>query len=579
MQPSPFRPDARLWPLAIVAGCLVLALAALAEVCLVAALAHALRPSARLSDPFIAQLLRAQAATGWIGLLCAPLLWHGDRAARGLARAADRGSDAAFLAALFLLCAGGAWAVQEFLFDGIAHVTDAVSHLFGARALAMGRAWFPVPPCPEAFDHEHIVMTLDGRWFTKYTPGHPILLALGLVTGLLPWIVPIASGLSAVFLVLALKPHLGRASARGCGLLFLASPLALLLGGSFMSHTTFMACVLGGVMGLQALLADDRGARPRRWVGALAGFAWGWALITRPQDAAIAGLLAVFGILLARRWGAALRALPFLLAGLAVPLVAVLLWNRSVYGSALALGYGFTNVGFRTPMFQATFGFSGSFTPSKAVAITTWTWYRLNGALLGWPVSLAAIPFALIARPTRFVVIACATCLLYTGVYFFYSYYGAEYEARYYFPMAPALLALAVLGMRRLSDRPAGAALVLWLVLMGTLYAGLQYVPRHLGPRYSRAYEQVSRDVVEAAGRRALGRSVVLMPIEDEAPLQYPAGFQFNDPFLKNDVLFARDVPGAAGCLRAAFPDRRIYRLALDGTACTFVELPDESGR
>lgn len=575
MSDSPARGMWRL-TFALAASSAALALWAAAGHSLAARLAIGFADDGALSPEFVQRLVRAQWALGVAGLIAAAAIPWSGAIATAARRIVAQGSDRRFLVLLFVAATAGAWLIQERLFDGLAHVTDAVSHLHEARILALGRISVPHPPCPDAFAHEHIAMTFDGRWFTKYTPGHPLVLALGVVTGLLPFVVPSASGLAAVFFVLALKPLLGRVSARLCGLLFLVSPLVLLLGGSFMSHTTYLACVLGGTVGLQRVVSGPaRGEWSCRALRAGTGLLWGWALITRPQDAALAGVLALLALCLSGTLRRAVTALPWMLCGLAIPALILLAWNRALYGTPLAIGYGFTSVGFRMPMYQATFGLSDAFPLSKAIAITSWTWFRLNGALLGWPLSLIFVPLALAARSAGRLVLFCfAACAVFVGVYFFYSYYGAEYEARYYFPLVPPLLTLTVLGLRRLAATRVGTAWAIWLLLASFVYAGGHYWPVYLIPRYAQAYEQVSPHVAQAAREAQLGKALVLMPIDPNAPYQYPAGFQFNDPWLRSDLLFARDLPEAYDCLRSAFADRAIYRAVYSNAQIRFVPLP-----
>ena len=539
---------------------------------LLVVLARALSSDGALSPAFVDRLLRGQMAFGLAGLLATPALIWGHHLDAGLRRVLRESPERYFLPGLFLAAALGAFVVQERLFGGIAHVTDAVSHLFQAKILASGQLYASLPPCPELFRHEHIAMTWDGRWFTKYTPGHPILLALGQLAGCLPGVVPAASGCAAVFLVLLVQPLVGRVPARFCGLLFLVSPLALLLGGSFMSHTTFLALVLGAAM-LTQRAVDPAIRRPiARACAVAAGFLFAWAALTRPQDLALTAVVVLVALLLSGRLPQALRITPLAVLGAGLPLLLLLGWNQALYGSPWVLGYGFTSTGFRTPMFQANFGISEAFPLSRAAENFLWTWFRMNGALFGWPLSIAFVPFAFFAGATRRRLLtgALAACAVVVGVYFFYSYYGAEYEARYYAPLLPPLLVLTAVGLREALCRPRVADAARALLVASVLYAGLHYWPRYIVPTYGRAYEQVSGKMHEEAQRAGLGRAIVLMPEDPAYPLQYPAGFQFMDPGLRDAVLYARDLPQARECLKAAFPDRALYRLSIQDTAIRF---------
>src|SRR5216683_4695794 len=75
---------------------------------------------------------------------------------------------------------------------------DEYSYLFGAQTLLAGRLWNPLPAAPQFFAFLH-VLELNGKWITIYTPGWPILLALGAYFHLPYWSVCPVIGL--VFLI------------------------------------------------------------------------------------------------------------------------------------------------------------------------------------------------------------------------------------------------------------------------------------------------------------------------------------------------------------------------------------------
>ena len=139
------------------------------------------------------------------------------------------------------------------------------------------------------------VLDYGGNRFGKYTPGWPLLLAIGVALGQ-PWLV---NALLAA-LAVALTYRLGReiydpATGLVAALLTAISPTFLLLSGSLMSHT---ASLFWGVLLIYALWRLTRHVQAR-WA-LLGGIALGMLIITRPLTAvglflpfALAGTLAV----------------------------------------------------------------------------------------------------------------------------------------------------------------------------------------------------------------------------------------------------------------------------------------------
>ncbi len=479
----------------------------------------------------------------------------------------------AFLTILGLSTFGLALATQAGLFSGIPHVTDAISHVFEAKILALGHLWAPLPPCPESFYQHHIVMTVTGKWFSKYLPGHALLLAAGLKIGALWAVVPFFSGLAAVALAWLSERFYGRTTGRVTGLLFLVSPLAILLGGSFMSHTTAIACaLLGAVCAVTAIDRHERLAVGGSFA-ALGGFLFAWSAIIRLQDAFILGVLVAFAALLAPRqfWKPCRVLAGFALAG-ALPVVALAgWWNYELYGRALALGYGANDPSVLLPLYHDQFGFSDTFTPRQAVTILIWQLSRFNRALLGWPVSCIFLPIAFLARPWKRADVLCLLgCLLAPLLYFFYNYNGQEFEARYYFAAVPFALVLTARGIQRTlqllggKNRKAANAFVLALIAAFFVHGSADYWTRTLLPAYSPDYEQVSPVLQESARRAGLHNALVLIDSRPPNDFRYSSGFVYNDPMLRSDVIYARDLGEKNDCVVAAFSGRKVYRFLPD---------------
>ena len=141
-----------------------------------------------------------------------------------------------------------------------------------------------------------------------------------------------------------------------------------------------------------------------------------------------------------------------------------------------------------------------------------------------------------------------------------------ELEARYYFLILPFLVHLTVRGMRnivrfRSSVRWRALSIQgIWLVgLAFGLYAALFYWPRVLAPRYGDRYEEASTEVERAVRQAGLDQALVLVGPENGSSFFYTSGFIFNDPLLRGNVVYVRDMPGIRDCLRQAFPLRKFY--------------------
>jgi hypothetical protein len=458
------------------------------------------------------------------------------------------------------------YAVQEWVFEGIPHVTDATSHLFQAKIFNEGRLYAPVPPCPDAFWQPHVVMTRSGRWFTKYTPGHSLLLAGGMALGLLKWTLPFCWMAALITLGGILKRYEGRTVAgMGMGLLAL-SPLALLLSGSYMSHVSATAFMAGGILCWLHRLDLQKEKKSRVWAGA-GGFLLAASALTRPHEFVLIGLIgALFSFSFdGTQWRGIFRSLPWLFLG-AVPVLAFwAIWNATLYGTPFAIGYGFTQGDALRPSFQGHWGFSPAYGWREAFALLVWNLDRVNGSFFGWPCSLLFVPFAFIRRGGRLLYLSVLGAAVGMGFYFFYDYH-AEYESRYYFLILPFVVYFTLRGIRNLiglqkttASRGFFAQMIFLLVTAFYLYAGLYYWPRYLIPKYGNDYEESSPRVELAVQQAGLTHAVVLIAPDPGASFFFSSGFIHNDPMLTGNVIYARHVDGAVDCLRAAYSGWTFY--------------------
>lgn len=521
-----------------------------------------------ISDQLASRLSSGQFTLGLLMLAGGILLWKPPQLLNRLIRGASDMSDRAFLGLLlpstFLLCLY----IQAAWFQNIPHVTDATSHWFQAQLLADGHLFGKAPSCFEHFWQHNTVLSQDGKWFTKYPLGTACWFALGFRVNM-PWLPgPLALLLSVFALYRIALVFLTRNQARAVAVLFALSPMSLLLGGSYMSHTPFTMLALGGTA---LFLAGINAATKNRILLLTAGFLLGWTPLTRPPEAVLLICFYVLAWLLvpADRKRSVFTGALWMLPGYLLPISWSLYTNHVLYGSLLAVGYGVTNVASPVPVIRVHFGFSEAFPLGKALQHLIWVISKASLALFGWPTSFLFVPLALAARPYRRIVTwALGAMLLTIGFFFCYSYPGFEYEGRFHYLLMPPLLALTAIGLQWIINRAGGpAAAVLIFVLAG--FALLYTWPRVLAPQYAHDYEQACADIADAAHDTLPENSIVLVDSTGMQEFRFSSLFPFNDPGLEKGILFGRFLGDDLTCLETAYPNRPIYRFIPGTRPCS----------
>ncbi|MBI2906047.1 MAG: glycosyltransferase family 39 protein [Chloroflexi bacterium] len=520
----------------------------------------------------------------------------------------------ATLAAAVMAVAGTVVAaiVAVVLLGRIPHVQDSVTYLFQAETIARGMFSVPAPPLPDFFKQEFLVVQGE-QWFGKYPPGHPLVLAIGVLLGV-PWLVsPVLGGL-ALFLIYLFGRNLhGARIALLASLLALLSPFFIFMSGSFMAHPTGLFFIT------LFLLAFVKMTKSRNLVWALlAGFAIGFAAITRLLTTVTLAL--PFGMyfvyLLAGDPRRHIDKLLVFISGATVPLTFWLVYNWSLTGDPFAdtyqLYWFFDKIGF-----GESFGGAGPHTLEQGLRNTWANLTTLQFHLFGWPnyltLALLLLPFATL-RASRWDWMLLAAFLLTMAGYVFYWAHGIMYGPRYYYESLPMLVLLTARGFSLLpklaqdllsafsaqqsaiknqqskienqesafsdqlsalsKSRGRGAdssfiihhssftkalsALVL-LALIG--YSLIFYMPIQWGIHkdYNYVSPKAQRFVEEAGVRNAL------VFVAHEPTWQwwkYGAVFSANSPLLDSNVVYARDLGDASNArLMPYFPGRRAYRL------------------
>jgi len=462
--------------------------------------------------------------------------------------------------------------IAKVVLEGMPHVQDSVAYLFQAKIFALGRLWAPLPPHPEFFAHEFIVMR-DGRWFGKYPPGWPLLLALGVLAGA-PWAVnPVCAALSLLVLYRLgreiYRPRIGLLAS----VLGITSPFLLFLSGSMMAHPSGLLFIL-----LFAWMYW-RATGPHRsnYASALAGAAIGMACLIRPYSALVAAFPFVVDAFLRGRRApgdAMRRFVPMVVA--AIPFVgAFLAYNAVFTGNPFyptqQLWWPFDRVGFGPD--HGPWGY----TPIDALNNVSRNFHELLEHAFGWPqfttLSLAALPF-LSGRARRWDVLWAAGFLAVAAGYALWWADGIMYGPRFYYEGFGFLILLTARGVDVLLDIASPLASpvrtpVQWMP-MGLVYlvvAGLVafnaafYFPGQWALYHG--YNYVNHSKLDAVARAGIHHAVVFADVGQWYEWwEYGMVFSANDPLLTGDVIYARDLGDARDReLMADFPGRSFYRL------------------
>jgi hypothetical protein len=366
--------------------------------------------------------------------------------------------------ALALVSALAARLFTRLALRDVPHVMDEVAYVFEAKLMATGHLSAPVALPRAAFN----MWFIDDRVarFSIFPPGWPAVLAVGVRLGLVFWVNPLIH-LATVMVV-------GRAGARlggprlavGAALLYAASPQAVILAGSLMSHTlvAFAASVVTLVL---VMLLDtdapstkaDAIARSRRMVLG-AGVALGIAVTTRPLCALVLAL-PLFALTLSR----APRLAPPILATMAPFVIALGAFNRALTGSALRFpqsayfdehiapanvpfftyGKGCNALGFGHACDHTV---RAAFHGLSAALTGTGDNLRSWSLLVAGPLLVVGVGLALARTSTRKTAVWLVSPAL--VAFFLYALYwqaGVCYGARFYHAALPAVVLLVAFGL------------------------------------------------------------------------------------------------------------------------------------
>jgi hypothetical protein len=460
---------------------------------------------------------------------------------------------------------------------------DEAAYVFMAELLSRGQLTAASHPLKEFFDNAFMIN--DGRMYSKYFLGWPLMLVPGVWLGIPSLMNALYFALTVPALYRVLQAHASSGWARGGVIVFCTAPMLLIGAATMMSHT---ACICVLTWAFWLALRAQREELPLRVHVAFAALLALAALI-RPTSAiglgaplAIAWLLAV----LRMPSGPRVRALCAFMAIALCALGLVLAINYAQTGDALKLAYA------RVAEYEAESQHAFSALPPdfkhvqledplRAIGIGAIGLLRLSFALFGWPIGLLLALFAIGDPRARLAWWMCAGFMF---VHLPMTDAGIDtFGPVHFFEIALPILVLTVAGLDRAHGVFVGAghaALAPALVSALIATAWLGYLPVETA-----ALEGIASDILaphEAVESAGLDNAIVFAPRPFAAPCygkptrNYVYFRPNNDPRYERSVLWVNHL-GLAEDKRlvASMPGRTGY-LLLRLTDCSYRAVPIE---
>lgn len=456
-----------------------------------------------------------------------------------------------------------------------------------ARILLKGKLYAPPPPVEKSFDTYFIIT--KGKYTGKYTLGHPLLLAGGMLLGSSYFFPVVLSGaLVLIIYQISLFLYNDRRLALLSAFLLLISPFYLFTSSTRLSHST-TAFFLGVFMLLFLKITSDNLKNKTLFLYSfLAGVCAGFAFNVRPLTAI--GFLFSFAIILLvrllQRKPKSLVTLLGMVLGF-LPVLAFTLWyNKEITGSWLEFPFHYYN-----PQERLGFGAmlkEGHYvhTPVKSIINLTVSAIRMNAFLLGFPISLLFVLLMFFVRQLKTtdklcLAIIATYCIVYA---FYYSPGVSDTGPIYYYELIIPLILLSARGIllahRFIKEHiPELKEFIGNFLFISILLAFFTFYPErilhilNLTEKVSEPYRLVEKSNIHNAV--VFIRSIPLAG--------WVFGIRPNSPDFDDDIIYCRLLSGEKNLeVVRHFPERNYYVLfysSKDKKSKLIKVTPEELGR
>jgi hypothetical protein len=427
--------------------------------------------------------------------------------------------------------------------DQFPNSADEYAYLFQAEDMSQGKFWSAAHELPEFFEFHHLLQK-DGKWIGRFPPGYPLVLSVGYILHLPPFLINVVLGLLFLFFFYRFAKEVYNERIAMWALIIMAfTGFFIFNAASFFSH------VMSGLFSLLCVWMLYRYFGTQRiMAGFLAGLFLGMVVITRYYTA----MLVIFPFVVYTVYKLRAKSLglfAWMTAGGILPIAFLLWYNFSTTGDPFKL---VTQWGFD----DEALGFVRGHTPGKGLKFTL----KRLVMFIHWcsPQLLLLYMFYIIQKvrklkdavdhPEDYLFI-----VLIVGYFFYYHSGGNQYGPRFYFEALPFLVVFVVVRVFN-----SGAKFPLALLISAIIF---QWVKIPFISAHENAVVMERQDVYAQVEKQGIVNAIIFIASDASVlrPMP-PEDLNRNDKLYQNDVLYARDLGDKNAILVKYYPSRKFYK-------------------